>query len=99
MNFARLAPVRTGFGSEPSIPEGLTSAAPAVLEFRILPPFWLRWWFLLLVAILGGITVYMVYRYRVRRLLELERVRSRIARTCMTTSGPAFHAWRFYVKL
>jgi ligand-binding sensor domain-containing protein/signal transduction histidine kinase len=79
VNFARLAPGSYRFLVRAINSEGLMSADPAVFEFRILPPLWLRWWFLLLVAMFGGMTVYMVYRYRVRRLLELERVRSRIA--------------------
>jgi ligand-binding sensor domain-containing protein/two-component sensor histidine kinase len=58
---------------------GVESESPAVLQFQILPPIWGRWWFLALVVIaLGGI-VYSLYRYRLAQVIELERVRTRIA--------------------
>jgi ligand-binding sensor domain-containing protein/two-component sensor histidine kinase len=52
---------------------------PAVAEFSISPPVWQRWWFRLLLAMItGGILVWL-HRYRTVRLLELERIRTRIA--------------------
>ncbi len=59
--------------------EGAASAQPAVVTFRILPPIWQRWWFVTFVLIAGALAVYSLYRYRLARLLELERVRTRIA--------------------
>jgi signal transduction histidine kinase len=48
-------------------------------SFAILPPIWARWWFIaIVIAAIGGST-YAMIRYRVNRLLELERTRSRIA--------------------
>jgi ligand-binding sensor domain-containing protein/signal transduction histidine kinase len=59
--------------------DGIVSENPALLSFTIARPIWQRWWFLLLLtlAIVGAI--YLVYSYRLRRLLELEKVRTRIA--------------------
>ncbi|HLK20579.1 MAG TPA: histidine kinase, partial [Bryobacteraceae bacterium] len=59
--------------------EGLTSERPASFAFLILPPLWLRWWFLLSMVLLAAAVVYWLHRYRVKRLLDLERVRTRIA--------------------
>lgn len=58
---------------------GLTSGQPAVFEFRILRPIYLRWWFLALAALLTAGLIYLLYRYRVNQLLEIERTRTRIA--------------------
>jgi len=55
------------------------SEAPASFSFRILPPVWQRWWFIVLAVALVGLIAYALYSYRVRRLLEIERVRTRIA--------------------
>ena len=52
---------------------------PAVVEFAVRPPVWLRPWFLAIAAALGGLSGYAWHRQRLRRLLELERVRLRIA--------------------
>jgi signal transduction histidine kinase len=59
--------------------EGVASARPASIAFVILPPVWLRWWFQVFVATMTGATIYVLHHYRVTRLLELERVRTRIA--------------------
>ncbi len=59
--------------------DGTVSLAPAVLSFRILRPVWQRWWFLAITALFIAGTAYLVHKYRVNRLLELERVRTRIA--------------------
>jgi ligand-binding sensor domain-containing protein/signal transduction histidine kinase len=56
-----------------------TGPAPAAVEFEILPPLVQRWWFqtgLIAAAILAA---FGAHRYRVARLVALERVRMRIA--------------------
>ncbi len=59
--------------------QGIASEAPAIVEFSIAYPLWQRWWFLLLIAFAVGTVVYWIYRVRLNRLIELERVRMRIA--------------------
>jgi ligand-binding sensor domain-containing protein/signal transduction histidine kinase len=59
--------------------EGVASAAPASVSFTILRPVWQRWWFLVLLAVAVVGVIYMLYRYRLQKLLELEKVRTRIA--------------------
>jgi signal transduction histidine kinase len=59
--------------------DGSISPTPAVINFGILPPLWQRWWFVTLVLLTVGLGIATIYRYRVRRLIELERVRTRIA--------------------
>src|SRR5262249_51236331 len=52
----------------------------AVVSFRVLRPLWQRWWFLTLASTVVGLTVLaFLYRYRTARLIELERIRTRIA--------------------
>jgi len=58
---------------------GATSPQPAVFEFRILPPIYLRWWFIAASLLVAGLAIYSLYRARIRRLLEMERTRTRIA--------------------
>ena len=79
VNFASLSPGRYRFLVRAVNSDGLVSEQPAVVAFRILPPIWQRWWVVLLAAIVIMLTVYSLYRYRLARLLELERVRTRIA--------------------
>jgi ligand-binding sensor domain-containing protein/two-component sensor histidine kinase len=78
-NYTSIAPGSYRFLVRAVSGNGSVSTNPAVVSFTVLRPFWLRWWFLLTAALLVGWSVYVIYRYRVNRLLELERVRTRIA--------------------
>jgi signal transduction histidine kinase len=59
--------------------EGLASEVPASVGFVILPPIWQQWWFVGLLTAAICTAVVAAHRYRVQQLLELERVRTRIA--------------------
>jgi ligand-binding sensor domain-containing protein/two-component sensor histidine kinase len=45
----------------------------------VTPPFWARWWFRVLAAIVAIGVLVIAYNFRVNKLLELERLRVRIA--------------------
>jgi ligand-binding sensor domain-containing protein/signal transduction histidine kinase len=59
--------------------DGVRSTVPASLSFIIVPPYWQRWWFFLLGALVSLALLWMFDRYRVGRILEMERLRMRIA--------------------
>jgi ligand-binding sensor domain-containing protein len=79
INFSNLASGAYRFLVRAINADGVMSETPASFSFTILPPVWQRWWFLSIAAALLGLVAYALYRYRVTRLLELERVRTRIA--------------------
>jgi ligand-binding sensor domain-containing protein/two-component sensor histidine kinase len=79
VDFASLAPGSYRLMVKAISAEGTESAKPAGFTFTILPPIWQRWWFLSMVASLLVVMLFALYRYRVARLLELERIRTRIA--------------------
>jgi two-component sensor histidine kinase len=58
---------------------GSFSPEPAEVAFIVLRPLWQQWWFLLAAAAAVGLAIYALYHYRVRQLLHLEQVRTRIA--------------------
>ncbi|RMH60783.1 MAG: hypothetical protein D6677_13090 [Calditrichaeota bacterium] len=59
---------------------GLWNEQGASIRVTIQPPFWMSWWFRLIVlGIIGGL-VYLFYRMRLERALAVERTRTRIAR-------------------
>lgn len=76
---ASLAPGKYRFLVRAINSDGIATPNPASVSFTILPPFWQRWWFLTIAAIVIGSLVYLIERYRVARAIELERVRTRIA--------------------
>jgi ligand-binding sensor domain-containing protein/two-component sensor histidine kinase len=79
VNFANLAPGRYSFMVRAVNADGVMSATSASFYFTILHPVWQRWWFVSLGTVLVGLIGYGLYSYRVARLLELERIRTRIA--------------------
>ncbi|HKC35720.1 MAG TPA: triple tyrosine motif-containing protein [Chitinophagaceae bacterium] len=50
-----------------------------ILSFKVLPPFWRTWWFIGIVIIALAISLYTIYRYRLAKALELEKMRTRIS--------------------
>jgi ligand-binding sensor domain-containing protein/two-component sensor histidine kinase len=50
------------------------------LTFMVHPPFWRSWWFITIIVLLTGGIVFALYKQKVTRLLEIERVRTRVAR-------------------
>jgi signal transduction histidine kinase len=79
VNYARLSPGSYRFLVRAIHQEGAMSLEPAVFEFRIRPPIWQRWWFVTAAALFLMSIGYAINRYRLAKLLEVERVRTRIA--------------------
>jgi len=79
VNYPNLPPGTYRFQVRAISADGVISVSPAVATFRILPPIWRRWWFVTVAALVAAVAIFSVHRYRVARLIELERVRTRIA--------------------
>ncbi|MDZ7714633.1 MAG: two-component regulator propeller domain-containing protein [Balneolaceae bacterium] len=60
--------------------DGVWSEERADITFNVLAPIWLKWWFILLVALVFiGIMIFIYNYYRVKKMVEIERMRVRIA--------------------
>jgi ligand-binding sensor domain-containing protein/signal transduction histidine kinase len=79
VTFASLRPGTYTFEVAAINAEGLESAAPASLTFTIQPPFWQRWWFITFCVLILGSILYGIHIVRLDRLLEIEKIRARIA--------------------
>ncbi len=51
----------------------------AIHSFIVSTPFWEKAWFILLLVASVAILIYFLYRYRVRQLVRLQKIRTRIA--------------------
>src|SRR5215207_8860261 len=84
INTCSKAPTKIGAlppNNEPSIfqichrainEDGLISEKPAVVSFKLLPPIWQRWWFVLGVAIILVGSVITLDRFRVRKTRQVK---------------------------
>jgi signal transduction histidine kinase/ligand-binding sensor domain-containing protein len=79
VNFARLEPGSYQVLVRAVNSDGTASSTPAMVRFVILRPIWQRWWFVLLASLTATALVYGAYRYRLAHVVEIERVRTRIA--------------------
>ena len=59
--------------------DGIWNNRPASVFIQIKPPFWQTWWFRLLAGVFFLLIFYGLYKYRITKLLEIERLRVRIA--------------------
>ncbi|HEU4833200.1 MAG TPA: two-component regulator propeller domain-containing protein, partial [Pyrinomonadaceae bacterium] len=79
VNYANLKPGSYRFRVRAMNADGVVSSDPASIAFTIVPPLWQRWWFVTLIVLALVAVTHLIYRYHTRRLIELERVRTRIA--------------------
>jgi ligand-binding sensor domain-containing protein/signal transduction histidine kinase len=77
--YASLAPGSYRFRVRALAADGASSPQPAMVEFRVLPPVWRTWWFLLACGASVALLVYALHRYRVAQAVALADVRTRIA--------------------
>lgn len=80
INFASLSPGTYDFAVRAVSPDGVASLAPATVEFRILAPFWERWWFYGLVACSFAAALFFVRRRKVEQLRKEARMQEELAR-------------------
>jgi len=88
VNYPNLAPGAYRFLVRAIGANGTISEHPAVVAFRILPPVWRRWWFLLLAGALVSSVAYAFAHSRISRLREA-RESDRRFRTLAETASDA----------
>ncbi len=78
--YSALLPGEYTFQVRAQSSNGVWSTETAAVDFQVLAPFWMRWWFIvLLVVAVSGIIYFIYHYYKVRKMVEMERMRVRIA--------------------
>jgi ligand-binding sensor domain-containing protein/two-component sensor histidine kinase len=78
--FASLAPGNYEFMVRAQNSDGIFSPGITTLNINIVPAFWQTWWFVVLLVGIAMVPIYVIYKLRVRRMLEVQKVRERVAR-------------------
>lgn len=78
VRYEQLPPGSYVFSARQVSTNGVESNIVSV-AFRIGNPFYTSWWFLTSLCILIAALIYLIYRYRLKKLIEMERLRTRIA--------------------
>lgn len=79
ISYGNLSPGRYCFKVRTKISDSGESEHYASFPFLIIAPFYLTWWFILIVVLLFVTIAYLVYKYRMKQLQKVERLRTRIA--------------------
>ena len=77
--YASLTPGSYRFRVRAVVADTAAGPPPATVQFRILPPVWRTWWFLLACGTCAALLVYTLHRYRVAQAVAVADVRTRIA--------------------
>ncbi len=59
--------------------DGIWNNDGATVRILIAPPFWRTWWFMVLAIMTAAAFIYSLYQNRIRQLLAIQRLRTRIA--------------------
>jgi ligand-binding sensor domain-containing protein len=77
--YSNVPPGQYTFQVRGSNNDGVWNMAGAGLRITVLPEVWQTWWFVALVCVVVGASVYGLVAFRVRQLLAVERLRATIA--------------------
>ena len=69
------------------------------LVIRIIPPFWKRWWFFALCAVLIALATYSVYKYRLNELVKRQAIRNKIAQDLHDSVGSTLSSISVYSQV
>ena len=79
VSYTKIEPGEYKFMIKGTNSDGLWSPHISSLSIRIKPPYWKTWWFKILGIVLVTLFFYMFHKYRLNKLLEIERLRTQIA--------------------
>ncbi|HEY6503501.1 MAG TPA: two-component regulator propeller domain-containing protein [Chitinophagaceae bacterium] len=78
---------------------GTWSDKITTIRIRIIPPFWKRWWFFMLIAVSVAGIIYGVYRYRINELLKRHAIRNKIAQDLHDNVGSTLSSISVYSQV
>ncbi len=78
-NYAQLSPGTYTFYVQCGNKNGIWNNHLASVNFVIQAPYWETWWFRTLVTLLIALGLYRLYRYRIKNILAIQKIRERIA--------------------
>ncbi|MEP7169953.1 MAG: two-component regulator propeller domain-containing protein, partial [Bacteroidota bacterium] len=77
--YTNLDPGNYTFRVKGSNNDGVWNEAGTSVQLTILPPWYMTWWFRVLVVVAIATAVYILYRYRLKQILKMQSLRNRIA--------------------
>jgi len=79
--------------------DGIWNETPAYIELVVLPPWYMTWWFRLLLVLGVSGLLYGIYRFRMYQTLKLQSIRNRIARDLHDEIGANLSSIRIFSEV
>ena len=79
VTYTNLDPGEYIFRVKGSNNDGIWNEKGTAIIIKILPPLWRTWWFISLAVILIGLIIASIIYFRVKHLLDIERLRTKLA--------------------
>lgn len=79
-NYSYLPPGEYVFKVRAANSEGISSSNITTLRIYIKPAFWQTWWFIGFTLVTAAGLIYYIYTQRLRRVLEVQKIREKVAR-------------------
>lgn len=99
INFSNLGPGKYSLLVRAINNDGIVSDGYETIYIHIHPPFYLTWWFItLFVCLILGV-IYIIYRIRLAKLLEVQAIRNRISRDLHDDVGSTLSGISMYSKM
>lgn len=79
VTYTNLDPGKYVFKVKGSNNDGIWNAKGTEITITILPPLWRTWWFITLAVLMIGSIIALIIYFRVKHLLDIERLRTKLA--------------------
>lgn len=94
--FANLPAGKYSFKVKAADNDGNWNDAAASFSFIVQPVFWKTWWFISLAIAAVAVFVYIIYHYRLKQAIAVEKMRTRIATDLHDDIGATLSSISFY---
>ncbi len=78
--------------------DGIWNDEGRLINIIINPPYWATWWFRIVVILVFLLLIFIIYEYRLHRLMEVERTRTRIAKNLHDEVGGTLASIQYFVN-
>lgn len=78
--------------------DGIWNPNKRLLNIIVSPPFWETWWFRVIIIVILLLILFLIYEYRLQKLIEVERTRTKIARNLHDEVGGTLASIQYFVN-
>ncbi|MBL7914462.1 MAG: hypothetical protein JNL49_05395 [Bacteroidia bacterium] len=98
VSYTSLPPGSYNFRFKATNSDGIESEI-AYYQITVVPPFYKTWYFYSLLILISGLSIFGLYKYRIRQILKLQEVRNKIARDLHDDIGSTLGSIHLYSQV